>query len=339
MEGLPIQKKFNLQAINVLSELRQTGQLCDAIIRAENEDFPIHRAFMSACSPYFRALFTNELFESFNKREVVNIPGVSADIMKMIIDYAYTQDVLITADNVERLLPAADQFHINGLVKTCCDFLLLQISNENVIGIRAFAHAYFCHNLEKSANSYLMKHFSDIFVVSNEYLQLNIDELCDIIDADELNVRNEELVFDSVLRWIDYDTDRRKNCIARLLKVIRLGLLSTQFFVEKVKPHEYVKNNDACKSIVIETLKFLYDLDMDESKEIDLANPLAKPRIPHEILFVFGGWSGGSPTNAMETYDTRADRWINCETTDAGKIDRFNWCVATMLNIFQPENE
>jgi kelch-like protein 10 len=83
-----------------------------------------------------------------------------------------------------------------------------------------------------------------------------------------------------------------------------------------VKTHPYVRDSEACKPIVIETLKFLYDLDMDEEKEVDLNNPLAKPRVPHEILFVIGGWSGGSPTNMVETYDTRADRWIICDVID-----------------------
>lgn len=29
-----------------------------------------------------------------------------------------------------------------------------------------------------------------------------------------------------------------------------------------------------------------------------------------KVLFAIGGWSGGSPTAFIETYDTRADRWI-----------------------------
>jgi len=39
--------------------------------------------------------------------------------------------------------------------------------------------------------------------------------------------------------------------------------------------------------------------------EIDLKNPLARPRVPYEILFAIGGWSAGSPTSFVETYDTR----------------------------------
>lgn len=317
VEANPVQKRLSVQTCNVLTELRQTGQLCDAVLKVDNEEFMVHRAIMSACSPYFRALFTNDMFGA-DKREVI-IPGVSPEIMKIIIDYAYTREAPIGGENVEKLLPAADQFHVMGLVKACSDYLINQLSPENCVGIRSFSKAYFCHTLERTAHKFLMYNFQEVFTSSNEYLQLTIDELEDILSSDDLNVRNEELVFEAALRWIDYDPDRRKHNMARLLRTIRLGLLSTQFFVETVKSHTYVKDNENCKPLVIETLKFLYDLDMDEEKEVDMSNPLSRPRVPHEILFVVGGWSGGSPTNVVETYDTRADRWVVCDAVDTGE--------------------
>jgi len=85
--------------------------------------------------------------------------------------------------------------------------------------------------------------------------------------------------------------------------------------------HPLVHDNEQCKPIVIETIKFLYDLDMEEGKDVDLTNPIARPRVPHEIMFVVGGWSGGSPTNVIETYDTRADRWITVEHADRGTFN------------------
>lgn len=227
-----LEGKYSTHSCNILNELRKSGQLTDAVIKVENQSFPIHRAILSACSPYFRALFTNEMFAT-NRREVV-IPGVSADIMKTIIDYAYTRKVEITSENIELLLPAADQFHVNGMVKACCDFLASQLEDENCIGIYKFAKSYFCHNLERTSFRYLMQNFCKVCSKSNEFLQLTADELAEIISRDELNVKNEELVFDSVLRWIDYDPERRRNCMPKLLRVIRLGLLSTQYFVEKV---------------------------------------------------------------------------------------------------------
>jgi kelch-like protein 10 len=38
--------------------------------------------------------------------------------------------------------------------------------------------------------------------------------------------------------------------------------------------------------------------------------PLAQPRLPHEVIFAIGGWSEGMPQKFIETYDTRADRWV-----------------------------
>lgn len=74
---------------------------------------------------------------------------------------------------------------------------------------------------------------------------------------------------------------------------------------------------------MIETIKFLYDLDMEEGRDVDLTNPIARPRVPHEVMFVIGGWSGGSPTNVIETYDTRADRWITVEHADRGLVSAY----------------
>jgi len=87
--------------------------------------------------------------------------------------------------------------------------------------------------------------------------------------------------------------------------------------------HPLVHDNEQCKPIVIETIKFLYDLDMEDGKDVDLTNPIARPRVPHEIMFVVGGWSGGSPTNVIETYDTRADRWITVEHADRGTSNNY----------------
>lgn len=62
----------------------------------------------------------------------------------------------------------------------------------------------------------------------------------------------------------------------------------------------------ACEKILSSVNAYLTEQDSKQSGgEIDLRNPLARPRVPHEILFAIGGWSAGSPTNFMETYDTR----------------------------------
>ena len=46
---------------------------------------------------------------------------------------------MITAQNVEELLPAADQFLITSLKEKCSEFLERELKSTNCIGIRQYA--------------------------------------------------------------------------------------------------------------------------------------------------------------------------------------------------------
>ncbi|BFZ01679.1 hypothetical protein BsWGS_04717 [Bradybaena similaris] len=326
-----MKKVLSAHACQVLAELRKTGELCDAIIKVEDWSFPIHRNILSACSPYFRALFTNCQFDQ-NSQEV-RITGISPDSMAAIIDYAYTRHVRLSWSNIEELLPAADRFLVVGLIKPCCEFLKKNINPDNCIGIRNFAQTYSCKDLEKEAHNFILKRFQEVSTVSQEFLEMPIDQLCEILDSDYLNVRNEEMVFDAVIRWIDHNPEMRKQEIARLLSCIRLGIITTRTFIEKVKPHKYVKECEAAKSIVVEALRLLCDLDWDDQRTTDPSNRMSRPRVPHELLFVIGGWSGGTPTNLMEVYDTKADSWVVSRHHDVG-ARAYHGCVTIDHCIF-----
>lgn len=246
--------------------------------------------------------------------------------MSYLIDYVYIWDVVVIVENVEFFFFVVDQFYVLGLVKFCCDFLIFEFFLENCIGICWFVKIFFCYNLERVVFCFFMLNIVDVLVYSNEYFQLGIGEFCDILLLDELNVRNEEFVFDVVLWWIDFDVDYRRDYIVCFLKIIRFGFFIMQYFVEKVKVYFYIKDNDFCKLIIIEILKFLYDLDMDEDKELDLNNFFVRLCVLYEILFVIGGWSGGLFMNIVEIYDICVDCWIVCDVVDIGECNILFFC-------------
>ncbi|XP_037078214.1 kelch-like protein 10 [Pollicipes pollicipes] len=239
--------------------------------------------------------------------------------MRLVIEYAYTRNTLVDSENVEMLLRTADYFNIEGMLKDTCNFLMMEVGPRNCFGIRKFASFYNCAELENEIHNYIMRYFVDIAHANDneELLNLPPDEMCAILGADNLNVKNEEVVWETMLNWIEREPKNRKQHIHELMKQIRLGLLETSYFVEKVKNHPYVIENEDCRPLIIETLKFIYDLEMITQRDGEVTTPeLARPRVPHEILFAIGGWSGGSPTNFIETYDTRADRWVKVREVD-----------------------
>jgi hypothetical protein len=79
-----------------------------------------------------------------------------------------------------------------------------------------------------------MRCFTEVSQQSKELLELPVKELQAIVGADEMNVENEKMVWECVLRWIDHETENRKGHIADLLKNTRLGLLDRNFLQENV---------------------------------------------------------------------------------------------------------
>jgi len=77
---------------------RQT-MLCDVILVVDGIEVPCHRAVLAACSPYFYAMFTGELFES--KADKVVLQDIDGKALLMLVDFMYTSDITVTEENVQ----------------------------------------------------------------------------------------------------------------------------------------------------------------------------------------------------------------------------------------------
>ncbi|XP_066576549.1 kelch-like protein 10 [Amia ocellicauda] len=292
----------------VYKDLWLKGQLCDVVMMVEGTAFNAHKIILCGSSSYFRVLFTGS-WSNTDRREY-SIPGVSPEMMKLLIQYAYTRAVPITNDNVQELLVAADQFAVLGLLQDCCNFLESQLCLENCIGIWHYAKFYFCSELQSAAHRYILRHFEHLVEASDEFLELSLDQLLNIIEKDDLNVKQEYVVFEAILCWIDHTPSERRGHISVLLPKVRMALMESQH-IAKVRDNELVKQTNECKATVINALNARNDCIMNGPSDSDFLKLMTRPRLPCDIMLSIGGWSVGNPTNAMEAYDARAGRWLN----------------------------
>jgi hypothetical protein len=68
--------------------------------------------------------------------------------------------------------------------------------------------------------------------------------------------------------------------------------------------------------VVSETLEFLDHAKRMTKEDKEFVTPrIARPKIRQDILFAIGGRRCGRPTDVIEAYDARADRWsvVSCE--------------------------
>lgn len=81
--------------------------------------------------------------------------------------------------------------------------------------------------------------------------------------------------------------------------------------METVNDNEVVKTSEECRPILLRTMQAMLEIRTKNFSNCIFFNPLARPRLPHEVLLAIGGWSGGNPTNGIEAYNVCADRWVD----------------------------
>ncbi|KAM9328377.1 kelch-like protein 10 [Pholidichthys leucotaenia] len=275
------------------NELHLERKFCDAVIKVEDTEFKIHKILLVNLSPYFRALF---LRWASSEQKVFNIPGVFAPIMKLILEYAYTGLVSVTVENVQELLLTADQLEVMDIVQICWNFIENKLALKNCIGIWQFTNLISCAEMRYKAWHYITDHFVDV-VSSEEFLQLSVEDLEDILGRDELCVKRENSVYEAAIKWMLHMPEKREEHAVRLLSKVRLGLMTESYIRLNVLSQDLVRNNLECLSLVCEAL------------QTGICSQLRRPRLPNAILLAIGALIRPNQSTRIKAYDFQENRW------------------------------
>lgn len=290
--------------LQILNEFRDSRLFTDVVICVEGREFPCHRAVLSACSSYFKAMFCNDHRES--REMLVEINGIFAEAMDSFLQYVYTGKVKITTDNVQYLFETASLFQISALRDACAKFLEEQLDPCNCLGIQRFADTHSLKMLYTKCKNFASQTFAEV-AQHEEFLGLLKDELIDCISSDDLVVVREELVFEAVMRWVYHDVEMRRPVLKELLTHVRLPLLHPNYFVQVVETDEMIQNSPDCYQLLHEARR--YHILGNE-----MMSPRTRPRRStgfSEVIVVVGGCErvGGFNLPYTECYDPVTGEW------------------------------
>uniref|UniRef100_A0A1L8DDI2 Longitudinals lacking protein n=1 Tax=Nyssomyia neivai TaxID=330878 RepID=A0A1L8DDI2_9DIPT len=97
--------------ISVIDTLLENGVLVDCTLAAEGKFLKAHKVVLSACSPYFAAL----LSQQYDKHPIFILKDVKFQELRAMMDYMYRGEVNISQDQLAALLKAAESLQIKGL--------------------------------------------------------------------------------------------------------------------------------------------------------------------------------------------------------------------------------
>ena len=286
-----------LKEMNILFE---NDLLKDITLRVQGQLMSCHKIVLAAASPYFKAMFTLDLNES--KQSLIELHEIDFDSVSHIIEYTYTGMIKIHQENVQNLLSAASLFQILPIQRACAKFLETQIDNANCIGIFNFAHIHNCNSLQQKAREYIEKHFTQV-CRGEEFFNLSVDKVKDLICSDELNVEQEEVIFEAIMAWISQDEKGRRSLISELLPHIRIGLLSVKYLKDCVMNNKYIQDSESCVNLLEGLIRLESNPQLYCGKHnfsLALRSGMIKPE--HCILFV-GGIENRRRTTCINCYN------------------------------------
>ncbi|XP_076877818.1 kelch-like protein 4 isoform X2 [Brachyhypopomus gauderio] len=273
------------QTFRKIETYLQHKQLCDVLLIAGDHKIPAHRLVLSAVSDYFAAMFTNDVREA--KQEEIKLEGVDPEALKSLVQFAYTGVLELKEETIESMLAAACLLQLSQVIEVCCSFLMKQLHPSNCLGIRSFADAQGCTDLLNVAHSYTM-------------------EIVKLLASDDINVPDEETIFQALMMWVRYDVQHRQRDLGELLVYIRLPLLPPQLLAD-LENNKMFSEDLECQKLLMEAMK--YHL-LPERRPM-LQSPRTKPRKSTVgALYAVGGMDASKGSTTIEKYDLRTNTWM-----------------------------
>ncbi|XP_038148523.1 kelch-like protein 4 isoform X1 [Cyprinodon tularosa] len=291
------------QTFRKMETYLQHKQLCDVLLIAGDHKIPAHRLVLSAVSDYFAAMFTSDVREA--KQEEIKMEGVDPEALRSLVHFAYTGVLELKEETIESLLAAACLLQLSQVIQVCCSFLMKQLHPSNCLGIRSFADAQGCMDLLNVAHNYTMEHFLEV-IQNQEFLLLPTAEIVKLLSSDDINVPDEETIFQALMMWVRFDVQHRQQDLGVLLAYIRLPLLPPQLLAD-LENNKMFSDDLECQKLLMEAMK--YHL-LPERRPM-FQSPRTKPRKSTVgALYAVGGMDATKGSTTIEKYDLRTNTWV-----------------------------
>ena len=277
----------NLRVLSRIEKMRCHNTLTDITIVVDGIDFPAHRNVISAGSDYFLAMCSGRMAVAGDR---VEVRGITAAAMELLLDFLYRGDITITEDNVEEVLCGATLLLMGSVQVACSRFLKERISLGNCWGFRAIADEFSCTELLEKVTEFMEKNFNQA-AQSEEFVLVPVDQVRYFIESDEVHVTSEDELFHLLIRWTCHDPETRLKYLPELLLKLRLPYLSGSA-IQSVCENEMISSDPKTMDI----------LQRVRNGEYEMVEPRKSVRSV-EVLMVVGG-----PMCVL--YHAKFNKWV-----------------------------
>ncbi len=267
------------------------------LISSDQKEFQVQRKKVQYQSDYFRGLFESGMKES--RDEKIHLMTIHSDQLRTILVYVEQQSVsdIIDMSGISELLTAAIYLQMAALVQHCCEFIEAHMGADNVKMVIGLAEEWSINRLKTFADNYVLNHVME-FSETEDFLNLDLDEIVGLLDNDDLYVMSEKQVFVLAMKWLDVHPERETNtetCL-QVLNTVRFEFCKENLFHADMEKEFRSRNMiDRCQPILdeqIENTSYVQQqLDCPSLKVLHDRSKKYRPRCEVDCLVATGGFT------------------------------------------------
>ena len=230
-----------------MSDFYRDKYLVDIILHSD-ESVDCHKCVLSAGSEHFRL----QLKEDSTSVNMINIPTL-ANISKVILEYIYTGECVITSDNVDLVMKASITLKLDHLKYLCMSFIKRSLEVMNCTHYYELATNINDEDLLESTRTFIRYHYTEMvydkhFTTLNKEAFQTVLEMCD----------DEDMKLDVVLMWVEEHPECDSRDRSQLLRKVCFTDLSLDR-LKMAQQHDMMKDQAEQRLIGGIVIKLLED--------------------------------------------------------------------------------
>lgn len=226
----------------------------DIEIKVGNQVFQAHRNILAAGSDYMLALLCEDRFKD-SRQESIEILDMATSTFQLFLEWLYDGICYPKESELMDLLGAASRLQCSDLISKIEETILTRIGADTCLIVWDAADSMNLTRLGEAAEAIALEVFEQV-VASSHFKLLPVTKLLRLISNDELGVKKEESVFDSVILWIKAQPRTPSaDEMSNIFNHIRFPCISEAFLTEYVEKEQLVVGNPSVMMSLYNSMK------------------------------------------------------------------------------------
>ena len=247
--------------IQNVSQFYNQEALHDIVLKVGDQNFYGHKFVLAKSSDVFRTMLyerggSKEATDEIELSESVECQAVFDNFLR----YLYTAEVSISTQSAVGILCLADKYNVVSLKELCIQYMVENVRSPNVrnaLNWYPWAKALHLDTLIQHCTQTIAWNYNEI-IISPEWLQMDLEFLCDMLQSSELVIANEFSLWEALSSWLlqESHVTQLKENTSRLLPLIRFPQMQVpQLYVME---QAELARHEACKDLLLQLLSQAY---------------------------------------------------------------------------------